>query len=897
MADFDVAGSFGADVSRFNAGMQSAGAAAQGLATQARAAAAQVTGSFAGINLSTFKPFDPLIAGMTQAGAGAAQLGNQLAATGAAAMTHGAGIGFYAREVHAMMDELMSGRTAQLQGTFTNVASTFLQANLALLPFAAGLAVVGGSLAYVVVRAIEAKAALDQVRVAFALGGVGDPGSEAINKLIESLERLSGVSYDDAAKTVAAFGNMRNASLPLVEALTNGVVEFARATGTEMPDAAVALRKAFEDPAAGVRTLQGLIGGITGEQIAYVEATQRSGSTSAAQGALLRVFAEAMAGATRELRNRTEAMRLDVEQSARFAAVQGESAGLTDLFSSRLQEQTRRLDERSAALRRGADAVSAMPTPRLDISAGADVTRAINPLTTQLEKAEGDVRKLEASIKALQDELGSGPLTDESRMRVFAQLGEQGRALLEATSNVRRLNDEIGNTESFDRRRAAVRNTSLEERRDAIETTQIEIQLDLANLGIFRGNAEQRTALETQLAQHRATLRRQQSELEVAASGVELTSAQRVTSAVLDAQLKGIAARRTAAGQDRAENLRLDAEEIAARQRSQEDQNTITRTAAEQRMQIATNEVKAREAGLREQATQGQIFVTTEIAGLMAASREREAIERGYLTTVRGTYANNTVEYTRYQGELTALDARYAAERANIERQASQQTFQFFNSSFQQIGSSFSTQIMGMIRGTTSFRAAIGNVALDIVGQFVSGIAKMVASWAAGQATMLVASITGSTARASAETAGSGISIAAVLANAWAHIQSGVAATIAGVAGNQALIVGPAAPAEGAAAGAAVEAAATAALALDTGTWNVPVDMLANIHKGEMVVPRFEAEELRKGATAASGDNHFHFPGIMDAGAFMSMLRSNSGPLARIISKAMTDNRSLRPGF
>jgi hypothetical protein len=898
MADFDVSGSFGADVSKFNAGMQSAGASAQGMANQAKAAADKVVGSFANIRLDTYKPFDVVATGMSGAGRAAQSLAQEFAKVDEAASGHGTGIAFYAREVHALMDEFSSGRLQQFQGTLINLAYTFLQSHVAMIPFAAAVAALGLTLGYIVVRAIEAKNAVDQVRLAMALGGVADPGTEAINKMIESLEKLSGQSYDTASKTIAQFANMKGASLPLMEGLTAGVVDFARATGQELPDAAVVLRRAFEDPAAGAKQLQGIIGGITGEQIAYVEQAQRSGSATAAQAALLRVLSEAMAAATTELRNRKVALQASNEEQARFAVTVSEAPGLEEVFTESLRRQVEQIDQRTAALRRSAEAVRSMPAARLDIQAGADAARQINPLETQLEAAQGRVRALENGIRALQTQWAQGP-SGEAETRIFNQLDSQNRALRDAEAEVRRLNVALGNTESYDTRIAKINAVALAEKRDAVEVAQERIAADQMSLSIETRTADDRRRLSTLLAQHQAELRKAQADLDAANAGVEIANAGKVSEAVLAARLKQIAAQRVAAGQDRAEQARLQAEEIQARATAEDAKDQVTRQAAEERLTIETNSIRQREQAIRESANQGQTTRSNELSELMAFSREREVIERQYLTTVLGTYEEGTVEYDRYQRQLSSLASRYGTERAQTERQVGQQVYQSWNQSFQQVGSSVSTQIMGMIRHTTTFRQAVANVALDIVGQFVSAGVKMVASWAAGQATMLAATITGSSARAAAETAGQAGSLASTLATALAQINAGVAATIAGVSANQALIVGPAAPAEGAAAGAAVSAEAHAALAtgLAVGTWNVPADMLANIHQGEIVVPRFEAEEFRERTGGSGGDTHLHFPGVMDTRGFLAAIKAHDSDIAKTLMRTLSNQRSARARF
>jgi hypothetical protein len=239
-----------------------------------------------------------------------------------------------------------------------------------------------------------------------------------------------------------------------------------------------------------------------------------------------------------------------------------------------------------------------------------------------------------------------------------------------------------------------------------------------------------------------------------------------------------------------------------------------------------------------------------------------------------------------------------------LDSQSIQSMAQKWQEGLSAITGAFNSQLRGLLAGTTSFHQAFKSMVGDLIITFIQACEQMGVKWLALQLGMTTASTTGASERAAAEAAGQGTSIASSVATALSKIQAGVASTIAGVTGATALTLGPAAPAAGAAAGAETEAAALAVLApFEVGAYEIPRITPALLHRGEMVLPASFASGLRSaisgGSTGAGVDthNHFHFPGVMDTNGFMQAIRNNSSPIARMLSKAMTQNPSLRPAY
>ncbi len=195
---------------------------------------------------------------------------------------------------------------------------------------------------------------------------------------------------------------------------------------------------------------------------------------------------------------------------------------------------------------------------------------------------------------------------------------------------------------------------------------------------------------------------------------------------------------------------------------------------------------------------------------------------------------------------------------------------------------------------------AATRAAAENTGFFSSILAKIgqqLASWLGFETSKTTATATGVTTRTTIQMAGAAAGQAAQSAADLLTINADAAVAAAGAYAATAQIpyVGPyLAPAAAMEAWAAVMAYAPAA-ALDVGAWEVPRDMLANIHKGEMVVPQPFAEGMRSGASGVGrsdgGDMHvtkpqFHFYGDNLANA----LKRSPKALYGAIQKGIRDN-------
>lgn len=890
-----VEAKFVADLSQFSGNVAAAQTSVQNFAAATQTQASRASASLVTMATNARAASASMVSGMSEAGREAARLSGAVEATGAAAEEGFRRVALRGRDIRGVMSGLASGTeetVGAVEHSMINLAARFVAANTALLPLAAGLAAVGGTLAYFVVRAVEANSALLNVQTSMRLGGVTDLAKADIESLIASLEKMPGSSFKVAGDVVAAFSNMSGSSKPLIESLSAATIAYATATNSDIPKMAETLSRAFADPAPGARQLRELIHAITPEQIAYVESVDRTGTRTQAQAALLQVFMTAISGQIRALR---DAKQAELEL---FAATEGgESANW--IFISQLERQIKALDDRTAAIDRGRRALEAQPAAaRANVTTSVDVN--FNPQQQQLERITAQIDRLREAQRALGEEFANTEQGTARYRELYSQLSNVGEQLRTARVQQRELDEQIGNVSSLETRRAMSESLATLEKRDRMEVLQEHIEA--ADLALRADNRSAQDIVNITTARNRdlAELEKVRTDIEVAQANLRKTNAEGNSRAILAADTARINAQRANAVRNSAEDINLQNEQAQAQQRFETAQTALTQQEADSRHRIALNEVTEREALVKEQGNSGRIGRAAELAELLELNARRTEIERTYYTTLRDLHTDDEKEFRGYQLRLEEIESESAARRAQIERQVGTQVVQEWDRHFQQVGSSVTTQVMGMVRGTTTLRQAFANVALDIVQQFIAAGAKMIATDAA----VVAARLLGIETVKGAETAGAAGSILATIGQAMSKIAAGVGATIAGVTANQAPLVGPAAVPEGIAAGAAVEAAAVgavgAAAAFEIGAWEIPRMGAAILHPNEMVLPGPSADVVRDAITGGGGgggDTHMHFPGVMDARGFLQAISNHSSPIAKIISKAMTRNPGSRPRF
>ncbi len=187
-----------------------------------------------------------------------------------------------------------------------------------------------------------------------------------------------------------------------------------------------------------------------------------------------------------------------------------------------------------------------------------------------------------------------------------------------------------------------------------------------------------------------------------------------------------------------------------------------------------------------------------------------------------------------------------------------------------------------MAEGARSFEQVMRQIGQSILAEVARTVADMVAKWAAGVATRVLAERAGQAALQEARVAGASLGLATGAATASAQIANFAATAAAGAyaALSQVPLVGPIL---GAAAAASVFGAVLAfkgMIASAAGGFDIPagVNPLTQLHAQEMVLPARLANPMRSflegyggGGVAGGGDAHLHYAPTIHAPASASL--------------------------
>lgn len=295
---------------------------------------------------------------------------------------------------------------------------------------------------------------------------------------------------------------------------------------------------------------------------------------------------------------------------------------------------------------------------------------------------------------------------------------------------------------------------------------------------------------------------------------------------------------------------------------------------------------------------------------------KRAALEKEYQAELtayekeKRLAAGRPADERRIDDQILALRRKHNDDILNMDIKAAETSSKAWQKSFQTLNGAIDGQISGILRGTESLQQAFLKVAATIV----QSVIKSVIDWGLKNAETTIMNISGygaqtaalatSTAaqtgiRAAGAAAQKAVTLSGVQADA-AKASSGAYAAIASIP-----IIGPAlAPI----AAAAAYAGTIAIASFDIGSWSVPSDMLARIHKNEMIVPASHTPWVQSmiangGAANASGSGngnrgeaHIHIH-AMDTQGAVHYLHGIKHQVTRIVADTMTANPSMRPAY
>jgi len=216
-----------------------------------------------------------------------------------------------------------------------------------------------------------------------------------------------------------------------------------------------------------------------------------------------------------------------------------------------------------------------------------------------------------------------------------------------------------------------------------------------------------------------------------------------------------------------------------------------------------------------------------------------------------------------------------------------------YEKQFRPITSGFNTMIRGMLSGQETLGQAVRQGLAQMLTDFIMNGLQRLENWIMTELAMTSASAAGDAARGTAHDAAMSVGSAKDVAAGSAQIMNDAYKAAAGTYQSVAQIpyVGwILAPVAAGAAFAAVAAFDTLT-SFDVGTSYVPKDMQANVHAGEIIVPRTFSDDIRAGKLSLGGSGGPGQSGQMPAPIWAPQVRALDG---KSVAKVLKNRRTLK---
>lgn len=276
---------------------------------------------------------------------------------------------------------------------------------------------------------------------------------------------------------------------------------------------------------------------------------------------------------------------------------------------------------------------------------------------------------------------------------------------------------------------------------------------------------------------------------------------------------------------------------------------------------------------ISEEYTQHQISAQERYTLEQQLTAETYGEELKRLDALIATLTSGTKAYEDAIKQREKIEQEFAKQSESNTNQLTTEEMQKWNTLSSSIRSSFNSALNGMILGTQSWRAALGKIIDGVANAFLEMGEKMLEDWIETEIMKQV--VTRSTDGA---TAVGEISAAAGVAGANAYAAYAAFPPLAAAMAAEAV---------------ATTMSFTSLVSLDAGAWNLRDDTVAQLHKGEMVVPENFASGMRSGRGIGGGDTHHwnYSPTVLGEKPFdlMDELSNRAGEFQDFTSRLVRD--------
>lgn len=256
----------------------------------------------------------------------------------------------------------------------------------------------------------------------------------------------------------------------------------------------------------------------------------------------------------------------------------------------------------------------------------------------------------------------------------------------------------------------------------------------------------------------------------------------------------------------------------------------------------------------------------------------------------------DVVQRQKIYDQIEILAKQHEEKLAQLSRQSVLEQKKEYDQLFHSIQQATSQMVAGILQGTQTWQQAMSHLFTNLLAKFIDDmVVKRGLAWAEGEWQQLATTEAKNTAIVASDTAAASASSMSIVGKVIRTIFNDAQETFAGVFAFLSDMMGPAAAGPAAASAATVAAAAGSVQSFAVGSWSVPGDQLANIHKGEMIIPATQAEQIRAGS-GGGGSTHITIHAV-DAQSFSNMVKNNPQAILSVVKKANRNFNSSVPGW
>ena len=818
-----------------------------------------------------------------------------------------------ARAMRELVDGLGRGNIGTADIALLHLGHSLLGLGPAALAGVGAVAALTGGLGYLAYSSIEAAAGLSRIETAARFAGNLDLPREQITRLTEEL-RKSGTASEATARTlIGTFAAIPGVTAPVVESLSLMAAQLAHIRGEDPGKAAESLAKLFAPgvTAGGAASELSKITQLTQEQLNLAAQADRTGDANAIAASKLSLLTAALS----RVRDVTVASVPALREYAAAAGGAVDYGNYASVQAAALERIHKLNQERLETQLRVNAAVAATPAPREQtLKAGVATADKENPVTQQIEEAKAKIEQMTAALAIAK---GEADQTDFAKLTASLAKAREELTALQFGPVVERMRADMAQlAASWDGTQSGLLAKQQQVAAAALKTTQ--------------AGSKEYLAIQTEVA-HLEVQARQ-------SAGEEIIANARTSISAINAQTSlGATERLTAerevwaqllAGTRLTASQRLDAERefnnasanLAREQATQA--STIARQDASADIAISRLAIEARRSALDEDVTATQAAAARKLEALRTLTAQEYALNLQELEAELDGLRSQPAEYDRVYNQIRELKAKLVADLAGLDHQYQADASRYgaeqvreWRKAIDEIEGAESSLVGDVLSRRKTLSQSLLSIAQQTVQKEITNdiqamttrlllanteearkraieqsgylyhmlfARQMTAATITSQSAQTSATIAGNTARltstASASAAGKAIHSAtagkSVISDA-AQAFSGTYASVSKIP-YVGWILAPIAAAGAFAAVAGYESLAS----LDVGAWNVPRDMVANIHAGETVLPVPFAQAFRSAAAGGdeegggSGDTHNHYWNVNtpDAASFKKMI-------------------------